>query len=325
MKRLTAWSIASLALLLSSPAFALTVASGSYTGNSTDDTDIVISPACQPVAVFVIRNSAGRDLVARFSSMPSGDSYLITNATTVLTTAIKSFNVDGFRLGTSPSANQSGVTHYYTAICDNGASDISVDTWTGNASDNRDITMSTSFTPELVLVARSDTGVAAWRGATSHSGDSSSAINSPLAASANYLQSFSSGSFQVGTSLNSNTVNFYSLALKASDGVGTGSFAGNTSDDRDITAIANPQFVMIKGNSTTAQSAYRFGGIAGDASFCDQAASITNLIQSLGSTGFQVGTNSCANENGVTMYWFAFTTYTPTATSRTNRRVVELQ
>ena len=296
-----------LMLALASPALAVQVVTGSYTGNGTDNTDIVISPACQPVSVFVKRDSAGVELTARFSSMGTNESKHVTG-TSLLTTGIKVLNSDGFRLGTASTTNGSGVTHYYVAICDNGANDIAINTWAGDNTDNRDITLSPSFTPEVCVVLSSGTGAQSWRGATSHSGDSASRLNTLSTSQVNEIQSFSAGVMQVGSGLNATATTYYSMCLKASTGVASGNFAGDASDNRDISTIASPEFVLIKGDSTTNEPSYKFG-IGGDAAWCSGDASAANIIQSLSSTGFQVGTATCSNENAVTMRWFALTDF----------------
>lgn len=297
-------------ILLACPlqAHAIQVVTGSYTGNATDNTDITISPACQPVAVFIKRDTAANELYARFASMGANISKDVTGAATEVTTAIKALNANGFRLGTNASVNANTVTHYYVAICDNGAGDVSTDTWTGDGTDNRNITLSTSFTPELVIILRSSAAAQYWRGATSHSGDSAAELNVLDSNSPNAIQSFGSGQFQVGTLANTNTVSFYSLSLKASSGVATGSFTGNATDNRDITSIANPKFVLVKGDSLTREPAYRFG-LSGDLSWGSSDASAANLIQVLQAGGFQVGTDSYVNENTVPMLWFALTDF----------------
>lgn len=304
--------IAIVVALLAVPAnfaHAIQVVTGSYTGNGTDNTDITISPACQPSALFVKRNNAANELFARFSSMATGTSKEVTGAASEVSTAIKQFNSDGFRLGTHTSVNNSGSTHYYVAICDNGAGDISVDSWTGSSgTDNRNITMTNSFLPELVIVLRSNNGVNYWRGATSHSGDSASPMNTLAGNTSDALQSFSTGQYQLGTLLNANGISFYALAIKSSSGAATGVFTGNGSDNQDKSTIASPEFVLLKSDSATSEPAYKFG-ISGDAAWCSAAASAADIIQSLSSSGFQVGTNACANENAVSMPWFALTDF----------------
>lgn len=291
-------------LLLSSPSWAMQIVTGSYTGNATDNTDIVISPACQPVAVFIKRDTAAVELFAKFNSMSGDISKAVSGTALESTTNIKSFNANGFRLGTGSSTNGNGSTHYYVAICDNGAGDLSFNSWSGNDADNRTIAISPSFVPELVLVLQSGSGKNSWRGATSHSGDSSSRLNALFGSEADAIQSFAAGSFQVGTSLNVSGTTYYSMAIQASVGAASGSYTGNAGDNRDIAAIANPVFVGIKGDSSTAGLSYRFT-LSGDLAWNKSDAAAANIIQSLSSTGFQVGTSSAANESTVTMHWFA--------------------
>lgn len=302
-------------LLYALPAYAIQVVTGSYTGNGVDNTDITISPACQPVAVFVKRDNAANEMHARFSSMATGTSKSVTDATAEVTTAIKQFNANGFRLGTHASVNNNASTHYYVAICDNGAGDISVDTWTGTTVDNRNIPLTNNILPELVIILRSNNGVQYWRGSTSHTGDSAAELNVLDSNSPDAIQSVSQGQIQLGTLTNANTIVFYSLALKASSGVASGVFTGNglpsgtPTDNRNITTIDNPKFVLLKGDSLTNKPAYKFG-ISGDAAWCGANASAVDIIQAFQTGGYQVGTNACANENTVAMPWFAITDFT---------------
>lgn len=289
------------------PALAIQVVHGSYSGDGLDNKDITVSPSCQPVAVFVNRDSATRDMFARFSSMGSNVSKVVTNTSAEVTDAIKVLNSNGFRLGTNVNTNASGVTHYYTAICDNGANDVAVGSYAGSGAATTAISFaSATFTPELCLILHSSTALNAWRGAASHSGDSASSMNTSTADAADRIESFTAGGFSVGSLMHLNATTYYYLCLKASaSGVATGSYTGDTNDTRDISTGFQPEFVGIKGNSTTNQLAYRHGSNSGDASYCDVGAATTNIIEAFEATNFQVGTSTCANENTVTMRWFA--------------------
>jgi hypothetical protein len=293
-------------LILASPAFALQVVTGTYAGNNVDDTDITISPACQPKAVFVRSLAGGGNMHVLTASMPTNSAGIITSTTQKNANTIQQINADGFEVGTT--LNVSGTTYYYVCLCDNGAQDFVEGTYTGSSgTDNRDITLSLSFTPELVInIPDANGDDVVFRGANSHSGDSSSITNAAATTAANYIQSFAAGQFQVGSFMNVNLTKYYYLAFKASaSGVATGNYAGNTSDDRNITVTTfTPEVVWLKGSSTTAGLAHRFSN-AGDSSWCAAAAATTNQIQAFASGNFQVGTSTCANENTVTMRWFA--------------------
>lgn len=308
--------VAFLAWLLIAPnAWAVTIVTGSYTGDGLDNKNITISPACQPVAVFVQRSDAAWGGQVFLSSMSTNSSGEYTGTSQNLADRIQQMNSDGFQIGTQAYVNNSGSPYRYMAVCDNGANDVAVGTYAGNAADNRDITISPAFQPEIVMVFQSGSGFAAWRGATSHTGDSASILNAASADSANLIQQFNANGFQVGTSENANTVNYYYLALKGNAaGVASGSFTGNGSDNRDITTPGfQPEFVFIKGGSATKKVSARYASQSGDLSFCADAAEAANIIQSFISTGFQVGTDTCSNENAVTMRWLALADVAVTA------------
>lgn len=293
--------------LLASPVWALSVVTGSYTGDTADDRDIAISPACQPKAVIVKNNGASSAARVMTDTMSTNASGQFSAQSQGASNEIQQLNSDGFEVGTV--LNGSGVVFRYVAFCDNGAGDIETGTYTGSSgTDNRNITMVSSWTPELVIIFACTGEYNVWRGATSHSGDSASKLNFAETEAANLIQSFGAGTFQLGSLMNVNACVYHWIAFKGStSGVATGNFAGNTSDDRDITVTSfTPEFVLVRSAAATnATGSYRFASNAATESFCTSAAATTNQIQAFGSTSFQVGTSSCANENTQTMRWFA--------------------
>ncbi len=310
-------------LVLSSPAFALSVVTGSYTGDTTDDRDIAISPACQPKAVIVKNNGASSAARIMTDTMSTNSSGQFSANAQGAANEIQQLNSDGFEVGTV--LNGSGVVFRYVAFCNNGAGDIETGTYTGaSGTDNRNITMVSSWTPELVIIIGCNAEYNVWRGATSHSGDSASKLNFAEAEAANLIQSFGAGTFQLGSLMNVNACVYHWIAFKgSSSGVATGNFAGNTSDDRDITVTSfTPEFALVRSAAATnATGSYRFTSNAATESFCTSAAATTNQIQAFGATSFQVGTSACANENGQTMRWFALA---DVATSRRPQQPIPL-
>lgn len=294
-------------LLSALPAHAIIVNSDTFTGNGVDDTTITFATACTPDVVIIKRNEVATHAYISTSTMAASTSWQFTNGSaTSASLCVKSFISTGFTIGTNGSCNSNTEDHYYVALCPNGANDMEVGTYTGNGTDNRDITMTASWTPELVFIVPESSAARTWRGATSHSGDSTSHISGATADAANFIQSFSAGSFQVGTSNNTNLTVYHWVAFKGdAAGIATGSFTGDTNDNRDITTGFQPEFVMIKHPSTTDGPSYRFSGMSGDLSFCLSEAAAANQIQALGATTFQVGTDACSNSNGNTMRWFA--------------------
>ncbi|HCN77498.1 MAG TPA: hypothetical protein DIT13_09940, partial [Verrucomicrobiales bacterium] len=89
--------------------------------------------------------------------------------------------------------------------------------------------------------------------------------------------------------------------------VANGTYTGNGSDNRNITSAGfQPDLVIIKGASSVAP-AFRTSTMSGDASKLATANSLaSNIIQSLLSNGFQLGTNAAVNSNGMRYDWVAF-------------------
>jgi hypothetical protein len=89
----------------------------------------------------------------------------------------------------------------------------------------------------------------------------------------------------------------------------TGTYAGNSTDNRAISVGFQPDFVIVK--STAAREAVaRTSTMAGDVSkpLGTATAFAANYIQSLTATGFTVGTNNRVNVTGDTYHWVAFKT-----------------
>lgn len=311
------------ALLPLFPAHAINVQTGSFTGDGLDDKVIALDTACTPVVVAVKRNSSAHFLIATTTTIGTPNAWTWTNSSgTPSTTCLKTFTATGFTLGTSSSCNANGVTHYYLAICDNGAEDIAVSSYTGSSgSDNRDITISPAFPPELVIVIPASGALRVWRGASSHSGDQASVFSGAGAPTANYIQGFNANGFQVGTSYNTDAVPFHYIAIKGSaSGVQTGSYTGDTNDDREIPTTFQPEFAAVKQDGTADGPSYRFASNSAGESFCLSEVAAVNQIQAFNATDFQVGTDNCANDDGDTMRWFALADVSPSSSGSFRRR-----
>lgn len=302
-----------LQLLYPVTSYAIQVVTGSYTGNSTDNRDITISPACQPKVVIIHRSdSQATDSVMRLDSMSGDNASQISSSVGFAANIIQQFNSNGFQVGTSGASNASAQTYRYIAICDNGANDIATGTYTGDGTDNANITISPAFQPEIVFIVPNAAGLNIFRSASGNSGDQACFFNSSVACAANYIQQFNSDGFQRGSAANTNATAYYYFAVKGNAlGVTSGNFTGNATDNRDITVGFQPKLVILKGDSATSEGAMRMESNSGDESACNTAGAVTNIIQAFGATTFQVGTDSCANENTKTMRWFALTDVLP--------------
>lgn len=90
--------------------------------------------------------------------------------------------------------------------------------------------------------------------------------------------------------------------------VATGTYTGDGNDNRSIAVAFQADLVIVKGNNNQSAVA-RSSPVTGDLSkpLTGAAGVAANLIQSIGATGFTVGTNAQVNENGTRYDWVAFT------------------
>lgn len=279
------------------------VATGSYTGNGSDDRAIT-GVGFQPDFVW-IRPNASEATVWRTSTMGADSTALITSAANVAN-AIQAFTSDGFQIGTAANVNTNGTAYYYLAVRDNGAGDFHVGTYTGNGSDSRNIT-GAGFQPAMVMTKAETNRAGCWRSAA-HSGDDA-AYFTGTANGADRIQSFGADGFQVGTSVvaNENGVTYHYVAFGTVSGhTAAGTYTGNGSDDRDITGAGfQPGFVLVK-NAGAIYAYVWIDTMASGYSGTPGAYSLaTNGIQAAISDGFQVGTADNVNQSTVAHYWFA--------------------
>lgn len=203
---------------------------------------------------------------------------------------------------------------------------IKIGTYTGNATDNTNIT-GIGFRPKFVMTHRNSVG-AVGRVSTIR-GDLSLDMASNAVATADWIQEMLSDGFQVGTAsnVNTNAVPYYYIAI---DGVSAQAyfrafkFRGDGTDNRNYTGGGlgfTPDFVFVKGDVAQNSSA-RIAAQVGDLSLhLPGVADATNEIQNLQSGGFQLGSSSRVNAATTDFYGFAmkhvpggFTTGTFTGT-----------
>lgn len=184
---------------------------GSYTGNGT--TQSITGMGFQPELVILMGNNAQR-AAARYAGAARTYGF---DASTGVTTGVTAFGADGFSVGAAAEANSNNVAYHYVAFND-VADSISVGSYTGNNTDNRDIT-TPAFQPEFVMVRADDTatGRAANWHPSSFAGDNTLLFAS-TASGINRIQALQSTGFQVGTStdVNANTVSYRYIAVRSS-------------------------------------------------------------------------------------------------------------
>ena len=120
---------------------------GSYTGNGTSQT--IAGVGFQAELTYLA--SAGTAVAGYNSSLSVTNTNVFSNSSTV-TTGVTGYTSDGFTVGASVIANQSSTAIHYIAF-NQDANYFVQGTYTGNATDNRNIT-GLGFEPEFMTVRR---------------------------------------------------------------------------------------------------------------------------------------------------------------------------
>lgn len=189
------------------------VKTGTYAGNATGPRSFT-GLGFSPNALFTW-DDLGDTGGYRTSDMPT-DSFLPYNGGALLTDRILSLDSDGFTVSFRNEVNGTGRNYYWVAI-KTTANLFKTITYTGNATDNRDIT-GMGFQPDCVWDKDSTTDAMAVRFST-ETGDNAFLMTATGEA-ANIIQSFGTDGYQVGTSANTNgnTNTYYSVGFKNSTG-----------------------------------------------------------------------------------------------------------
>lgn len=318
------------------------VLSGSYTGNGVDNR--AITGLCfQPDVVFIkgtnnVNTNEAAVTVCRTSTM-SGDATksLGSNSLPLQSNWIQSLDANGFTVGTHTAVNASGAGwNYYWVAFKAAAGEMVVGSYTGNGTDNRNIT-GVGFQPDYVIVMAAANQVAVHRSSALPGtfSNGTSTINTgnlttdrcytftAESSFRNGIQQIQSDGFQVGTHarVNSSGVTYHYIAWKKIAGsMNVGAYAGNGIDNRDITGVGfQPEWVIVKSNSTQASNndpaVHHPESLGATTDLTLQfpfSASFGNGIQKLISDGFQVGNDIKVNGSVVERYyfWAAFREFT---------------
>lgn len=185
------------------------VYSGTYTGNNTDNRSIT-GVGFTPGLVWTMGGSRHMTFKTTTSGATTDISQFTYNSANS-SNKIQKLQSDGFEIGTGVEVNENTVAYYYVAVLD--SENFMSGQYTGNGSDNRDIT-DVGFQPNFVLIKGTSTQNSVFR-SSDHSGDLSKYYRSSGFV-ANYIQSFLSNGFQIGTAgdVNTNTSTYYYLAIK---------------------------------------------------------------------------------------------------------------
>ena len=286
---------------------------GSYTGNGVART--ITSVGFQPDFVGV-RSLTNREGLWRSSSMTGTVSNYFSALAQLATQGITGLLSNGFSLGTNVGVNTNGTVYHFFAFKEiAGVFDVA--TYTGNATDNRNITL-TSFEPDAVFI-KPVTAFTMVGNIRENYGDRSFFLSDATSAINHVQQLLSTGGFQVGNSTSVNTsgtvhhyIAFGGAGIHNDDASGTyamaqGTYTG-TGSAFTLTGVPfAPDLVIIKGNIVQ-YAVFRTRLMAGNqTAYMAGAASVfTNGILSLGTNGFSLGTSATVNGSGVTYTWTAF-------------------
>lgn len=281
----------------------LQMQTGSYSGNATDNRAIT-GLSFQPDLVLVKGNNTQTGAV-RTATMTGDASKPLAAATALSTGHIKALNATSFQVGTNARVNASGVAYNWVAF-KAAAGVLKVGTYTGNGT-SQSIT-GAGFSPEYAMVFPANTGRAHQRmagSARSFRFESETGLTTRVT-------SLNGDGFSVGNSTEANAngvVYHYVLFNERGATVRAASYTGNGAA-RTIGDVGfQPAWVIVRADDTvTARNGrHRPASLTGTSSqHFTNAVNGTGAITALKPTGFDVGTTTDVNANGVTYRYVAF-------------------
>lgn len=287
---------------------AIKTASGTYTGDASDNRAIAVG--FQPDFVMV-KDAGNSEGAARSSSMIGDLTKPMGSQTAFGADQIQSLDANGFTIGTDNRVNRNNRTFYWVAFKANSQA-MKVGTYNGNGT-TQSIT-GVGFQPELVILMGNNAQRAAARyagAARTYGFDNSTGVTTGVTA-------FGADGFTVGgaAEANTNNVAYHYVAFNDfANSISVGSYAGNNTDNRSIvTPNFQPEFVMVRADDTaTGRSAnWHPSALAGDNTLLfTNSASGTNRIQAFQATGFQLGTSTDVNANAVNYNYLAVRSSAP--------------
>ena len=296
-----AWIVA--ATCASVPARA-DVVSGRYVGDGSAAraiTGLAFAPD-----LVIVKGANRTPAVARSVSMSGDNSKELGALTKFKNSQIKALNNSGFTVGGDAAVNQAGVLYEWIAFHAVPGS-MATGTYTGTGGDNRAIAV--GFKPTYVLLL-SDVAASAVQRFGSETGDASRGFADDVE-HADWVQSLDATGFTVGASpeVNKSTTAFHWCAWSATGaGVFTGSYPGDGTDDRVVSAAGLQPYAMIVSRAGAGSgAALRLPVSHGDLTWLAGADSaFADGVQVLTAKGFVLGTHPAVNAAGATYHWASF-------------------
>lgn len=303
------------------------MAVGSYAGDGLDNKNITGYGVGAVPDFALVKNATSATTANRNPVMNCTHSYgdyssFISAATANAVNHIQKLQDNGLQVGSSVQVNESAQTIYWAAFGGAPAPAAGADSFdmeTGSYTGNGTALNVTGLdsTPDLVIIKDNAANYAVFR-TSLMAGNTTAYLANAVANFTTGITSINADGFSIGASTVVNTSgntyhwqafgNAYDPITRsgAADFM-IGAYMGNGVDNRNVTELPfQPNFVATKRNSTSA-GAWRTSAQAGDVSaFFGATAEAANVMQSLQSDSFQVGTNAVANGSGSLYHWFSF-------------------
>ena len=288
---------------------------GSYTGNALASR--LVDTGFDP-SLALVKRSGTFETSFRTSSMPAGQSeYFSLTANNTTGNLIASFASNGFNVGAGN--NGSGILYYFVAF-KKTAGVMNEGVYTGNGTDNRDVT-GVGFKPDLLIIKNSTSATAGSRLAVMANSQTPYGITSYVTTTtanmtSDVIQKIEPDGFQLGTSVfvNENSMTHYWFSMGGvvqPQGTGTftmatGTYTGNGVDTRPISGVGfKPDLIIIKDSSSNGSMVYRSSVMTG-AGYIGTATGDLAGIYSLDADGFTISTSTLVNASGRLYHWQAF-------------------
>jgi hypothetical protein len=289
---------------------------GYYVGSGSDNLAIS-GVGFQPDLVMIKDDTSnGSDGINFKTSVMTGETSSVfadTDADTA-SDAIQSFDTDGFTLGTDPDVNTTNLRFTWTAVDGSdctASGTFCVGSYTGDGQSSHSIS-SVGFKPDLVIIKGSSTTYAVYKTSTMPDDVSQYLTATNEVTNGTLIQTLDSTGFTVGNAsqVNTNTTNYWYIAFKNTPNIfEEGVFTGDGTDNRAVTGLDfAPSSVWIKNANATIPINTYYNNLDSYGNYSSGASDVgnqTDVIKSLDSDGFTVGTNAAGNENTKTIYWFA--------------------
>ncbi len=285
-----------------------TMATGSYTGNGSDNKAIT-GVGFRPDLV-IIKSDAGSGTVYRMNLLATTTINLSLNSAATYN-QIKSLDSDGFTLGTNATVNTNAQVYRWQAFgnafnpeTNTGAADFAIGVYYGNGL-ARSVTR-VPFQPDLLVTRSFGATWGIWK--TSSTGGTVAmhfAATADIASGA--ITSLDSAGFTLGTDANVNTSasNYYWFAFKTGTNFKVGSYTGSAG--HSITGLTfQPDLTLIK-QTGAVSGVHRSGSIATDnTQYFSGTSNAASRITTTTNDGFTVGNNTETDSSGVTYRYAAW-------------------